>query len=150
MRRSEIAISKSLFKDLPRNPAVQFQPFRLFVLFIPSQPKPLQACEYRIHRSFCVAFEVSVIQAQNQGAVMVACIQPVENECASAAHVQKSGGRRSKTHSWSVTWSRGVGHHRRTPDGRASGNERQACPACEQTDETLTFLAISTKSILQT
>ena len=72
---------------------MQVQPFRLFVFFVPSQVQPLQAIENGIHGRLGIAFNVSIVKAEDHGAAIVAGIEPVEDESAGAAHVEKTGGR---------------------------------------------------------
>src|SRR5215813_6595014 len=114
VRRREVAISKSLIEDLPRDTPMQFEPLGLLVLLVPSKPEPFQAFKNRVHRGFCVALHICVIQTQNHRPLIAARIKPVEDESARTSHVQKSGGRRCKTHSWLAVGNGGVGDHRRT------------------------------------
>ena len=73
---------------------MQFNPFRLLVFLVPAQVQPLQAIENGIDRGLGVAFDISIVKAQDHAAALVPGIKPVKDECAGAAHVQKTGGRR--------------------------------------------------------
>ena len=75
---------------------MQIEPLGLFVFFVPAQVQPFQTFEDGIDRGLGVAFNVSVVKAENHGAAVVAGVEPVENEGASATYVKKSGRRWSE------------------------------------------------------
>ena len=75
------------------------QPLGLFVLLVPAEVEPAQAFEDRSHRGFGVALDVGIVEAQDHRPALVAGVEPVENEGARAADVQKAGRRRRKTDS---------------------------------------------------
>jgi hypothetical protein len=77
--------------------AVQGEALGLLVLFVPVEAQPAQALEDGLDAGVGVALDVGVVQAQHHGAAVVAGIEPVEDEGAGAAHVQKAGGRGRKT-----------------------------------------------------
>ena len=110
VRRREVAIGKALGEDRLSRLAVQGQPLRLLVLFVPVEPQPAQPLKDGLHAGLGVALHVGVVKAQHHGAVVVAGIEPIEDEGARAADVQKAGGRRRKTHARGWTGGRGVRH----------------------------------------
>src|ERR1700722_18327480 len=94
---------------------MQFQPFRLLVLLIPTQTQPLQTLENRVHRRFSIALHVRIIEPQNHGSAIVASVEPVKDERASAAHVQEAGGRGREAHTGTAArycWMRKIAHIR--------------------------------------
>ncbi len=95
--RREVAIGKALGEDGFGLLAVQGKSFRLLVLFVPVKTQPAQALEDGLHAGVGVALDVSVVEAQDHGSAVVAGKEPVEDEGAGAADVQKAGGRRGKT-----------------------------------------------------
>src|SRR5215831_1835571 len=109
--RGEVAVRQSLLEDVPRDLLVERQPLRLLILFVPTQAQPLQSIGYETQGGFGVALDVGVVQAKNHRAAMVAGIEPVEDEGSRAAHMQKTGGRRSKAHPQSrIGWLVGAAH----------------------------------------
>jgi hypothetical protein len=58
-----------------------------------------------------VALDIGVVQAQHHGSVVVAGLEPIEDEGASAADVQEAGGRggESNAGSWR-SGGCGIGH----------------------------------------
>ena len=73
--------------------AVQGEAFGLLVFFVPGEAQPAQPFEDGLDAGFGVALDIGVVEAQHHGSVVVAGIEPVEDEGARAADVQKAGGR---------------------------------------------------------
>ena len=96
VRRSEVAIGEAFSLDLERCGPVKIEALGLLVLFVPVEAQPAQPLEDGLHAGVGVALDVGVVQAQHHGAVVVAGIEPIEDEGAGAAHVQKAGGRGRK------------------------------------------------------
>src|SRR5579872_2633388 len=94
--RREISIRESFLENSPSHFAVQRAAVRLAVLFVPAEVEPLQSVEDGVERSLSVAIDVRVVDAQHQDAVVVARVQPIEDEGPGAADVQKAGGRGRK------------------------------------------------------
>ena len=60
--------------------------------FVPLQPQPAQAAEDRLQRPRIVARPVGVLNAQNEHAIRVARVEPVEQRRADASDVRDAGG----------------------------------------------------------
>jgi hypothetical protein len=69
----------------------------LTVEFIPAELEPLETFVDGIERNLGVPFDVSIIDAKNDHATMVASIEPIEDEGSRAAYVKVTGRRRRKT-----------------------------------------------------
>src|SRR5579871_3073481 len=95
----EIAIGQTLLEYAPGDLAMEVEPFRLPVQFIPTEIEPFQAFEDGVERGLRVAVDVGVVNTQNHRSVMAARIEPVENKCSGAADVQEAGwgGREADT-----------------------------------------------------
>ena len=76
----------------------------LTVELIPAELEPLETFVDGIERNLGVPFDVSIIDAQNYYAALVAGIEPIKDECSSAAYVKVAGRRRRKAHTCH-TWS---------------------------------------------
>lgn len=95
MSRGEVAIRQSLLKNGLGDLAVQCQALGLFVFFIPTKIEPAQTLEDRVNRCVGIALDVGVIQPEDHGSPVMTGVEPVEDEGAGTANVQKtSGGRR--------------------------------------------------------
>src|SRR5580698_1076894 len=109
---------------------MQLQPLRLFVLLVPPQAEPFQALENGVYRSLGIALHVGVVEAQDHGSTVVTGVEPVKNEGAGAADMQKTGRRRSKAHAGIAPrdcWMWNIAHIRVLPAMlRASEKHRQA------------------------
>ncbi len=77
--------------------AVQGKAFGLLVFFVPGEAQPAQPLEDGLDAGLGVALDVGVVEAQHHGSVVVARIEPVEDERAGAADVKKTGGRWRET-----------------------------------------------------
>ncbi len=97
MRGGEVAIGKTLGEDAVGCGAVQCQALRLLVLFVPVQAQPAESFEDGLDAGIGVALDIGVIEAQHHGSVVVARVEPVEDEGTRAADVKKTGGRRRET-----------------------------------------------------
>src|SRR5438552_17016246 len=75
---------------------MKIQALGLFVLFVPVETEPLQAFEDRGEGGVGIAFDVRVVDAEDHGSVIVAGVEPIEDEGAGAADVEESGGRRGE------------------------------------------------------
>src|SRR5262245_43756190 len=95
-RRRKIPIGKSLVEDRLRRRPMKPEPLRLLILLIPAEVEPPKSFEDRIERSFGIAFDIGIVDAQNHGPAIPAGVQPIENECSSASDVQKARRRRRK------------------------------------------------------
>src|SRR5689334_7512299 len=73
-------------------------PVRLLILLIPVQTEPAQSFENGVNRCVRVSLHVRVVEPQHHGPAISPGIEPVNNERASAAHVQKAGRRWRKAH----------------------------------------------------
>src|SRR5579863_9390802 len=87
----EIAICQAFFEDLPRNFAVQLDALGLMIQLVPAEIQPFQAIENGIDRGFGVAIDIGVINTEDQRAVVVTSVEPVEDESSGAADVQQTG-----------------------------------------------------------
>jgi len=93
----EVAIGKAFGEDCFSRLAVEVKALGLLVLFVPCEAQPVESLKDGLDASLSVALDISVIQAQDEGAVIVAGKEPIEDEGARSAHVQVAGGRRGKT-----------------------------------------------------
>ena len=84
-RRHKIPVGETLLQQLIRQLAMQIQPLRLPVEFVPSQFQPFQSGKNRIKRRLAIPVYVRIVDTQNHRTVMLAHIQPVKNESARAA-----------------------------------------------------------------
>jgi len=94
---SKVAVRQTLLKDGAGNLAMERQPFRLLIFLVPSEIKPAQTLKDGANRGVGVALDVGIIEAEDHGSMVVTGVKPIENEGASAADMQKTGGRRRKT-----------------------------------------------------
>src|SRR5258708_7680639 len=92
----EISICPAFVENRLGDLARQIQGIRLGVLFIRGKLEPLESVEDGIERLLRIALNVRIVDAQNHRAVVMACIQPVENECSRTADVKISGWRGSE------------------------------------------------------
>src|SRR6185437_5246190 len=99
VRRRKVAIGEPFLVDRIGHGFVRRQPLRLLVEFVPTEVQPRQPFEDRIERGFGIPLYVRIVDAQNEGAVIVSCVQPVEDESARAADMQKPCRRGRKTNS---------------------------------------------------
>ena len=90
---SEVAIGEALGEDGLGHLAVQGKPLGLLVLLVPGEAEPAQAVEDGVDAGVGVALDVGVVQTQDHGAAVVAGVEPVEDEGARTAHMEKAGGR---------------------------------------------------------
>ncbi len=97
MRRGEVAIGEALGEDGFGLLAVQGEALGLLVLFVPVETQPAQSFEDGLDAGVGVALDIGVVEAQHHGSVVVAGIEPIEDEGAGAADVEKAGGRGRKT-----------------------------------------------------
>jgi hypothetical protein len=95
--RREVAISQPLLKDGFGDLAMQGQPFRLFVLLIPSEVEPAQTFKDRVYGGLGVALDIGVIESENHRSSMMAGVKPVKDKGTGAADMQKAGWRRSES-----------------------------------------------------
>ena len=92
VRRRKVAIRQAFFEDCVGGRTVQRQPLRLFVFLVPVEAQPAQPFEDGLHTGVGVAFHVGIVQPQHHDSIVVAGVEPVENEGAGAADVEKAGG----------------------------------------------------------
>ena len=101
LRRAEALIRVTLLDELAGVSLVVLQPLGLDVRpvvaaglrpFVPLQPQPAQAAEDRLQRPRIVARLVGVFDAQNEHAIRVARVEPVEQRRAEASDVRDAGG----------------------------------------------------------
>ena len=97
VRRGKVAVGQTFLKDGVGDLAVEREALGLLVLFVPAEIKPAQAIENLIYARLGVALDVGIVEAEDDGSSIVAGIEPVEDEGAGAADVQKTGGRRSES-----------------------------------------------------
>ena len=76
---------------------MQVETIGLLVLFVPGKAQPAEAFEDGLDAGIGVALDIGVIEAQHHCSVVVARVEPVEDEGARAAYVEKTGGRRRET-----------------------------------------------------
>src|SRR5664279_2092250 len=93
----EVAVSQTLLKDGAGDLAVQGQAFGLFVFFIPTKIEPAQTLEDGVDGGVGVALDIRIIEPQHQGSSVATGVEPVENESASTADVQKTCRRRRES-----------------------------------------------------
>jgi hypothetical protein len=80
--------------------------------FVPIQSEPAQAIEDHLQGFGCIALLVRVLDAQDELAAGVPCVEPVEQRGSRSAHVQIAGGRRSETNADRGTHKGAVEKHR--------------------------------------
>ena len=93
----EVAVSQALLEDRVCDLAMQGHAFGLLVFLVPSEVEPAQTVEDGIDGGVGVALDIGVIEPQDHGSPVVTSVEPVEDEGASAANVQKTRGRRSES-----------------------------------------------------
>ena len=93
----EVAVSQALLKDRVGDLAMHGQAFGLLVFLVPSEVEPAQTFEDGVDGGVGVALDIGVIEPQDHGSTVVTGIEPVEDEGASTADVQKPCGRRSES-----------------------------------------------------
>jgi len=81
-------------KDGVGDLAVQGQAFGLLVFLVPSQVEPAQAFENGVDGGIGIALDVGVVEAQDHRPSIATGVEPVEDEGAGTANVQKASGRR--------------------------------------------------------
>jgi hypothetical protein len=69
----------------------------LTVKLVPAELEPLETFVDGIERDLGVPFEVSIVDAKNYRAAMVASVEPVKHESSRAPDVKVPGRRRRKT-----------------------------------------------------
>ncbi len=72
-------------------------PVGLTVKLVPAELEPLETFVDGIERNLGVPFEVSIVDAKNYRAAVLASVEPVEDESSRAANVKVPGRRRRKT-----------------------------------------------------
>ena len=97
VRRSEVAIGEALGEDGFGLLLVQGQPFGLLVFLVPGETQPAEAFEDGLDTCVGVALDIRVIEAQDHGSSVATGVEPVEDEGAGTADVQKTGGRRRES-----------------------------------------------------
>src|ERR1700751_4542650 len=70
---------------------------RLTVKLVPAELEPLETFVDGIERDLSIPFEVSIVDAKNYRAAVVASVKPVEDESSRAPYVKVPGRRRRKT-----------------------------------------------------
>jgi len=68
----------------------------LTVELVPTQFEPLETFVDGIERGLRVSFGVRIVDAENDGAALVASMQPIEDECSSAPYMKVTCGRGRK------------------------------------------------------
>jgi len=86
-------------KDGVGHVPVQREALGGLVLLVPAEREPVKALVDRLQRRRGIAFDVGVVDAQDDGAAIVAGVEPVEDEGAGAPDVQKAGGGRREANS---------------------------------------------------
>jgi hypothetical protein len=76
---------------------MEVEPIGLTVQFVPAELEPAETFVDRIERGRRVPFDVGIIDAENHYTALVARIEPIEDERASAAYVKVAGGRGRKS-----------------------------------------------------
>ena len=97
MRGSKVAIRQPLLKNGLGNLPMQRQPLRLFVFLVPSQVEPAQALKNRIDGGVGVALNIGVVEPQYHRPSIMTGVEPVEDESAGTAHMQKTRRRRRES-----------------------------------------------------
>src|SRR5580692_8697505 len=97
MGGGEVAIGEALGEDCFSLLAMEGETFRLLILFVPAKAQPAQSLENGLNADLGVAFHVGVIETQHHGSVIVARIEPIEDEGSSTADVEKASRRRRKS-----------------------------------------------------
>ena len=93
----KVAVGQAFLKDGIGDLAVQREALGLLVFLVPAEIEPAQAIENGVDAGFGVALDIGVVEAEDHGSSVMAGIEPVEDEGAGAAHVQKTGGRRCES-----------------------------------------------------
>ena len=99
LRGREIAVGQAVWKMASAIWRCSARRSDWLVLLVPAEVEPAQALEDGIERGFGVALDVGIVDAQDHGAAVVAGVEPVEDEGARAADVQKASGGRRKANS---------------------------------------------------
>ena len=94
---SEVAIGQSFLKDGVGDMAMEGEALGLFVFFVPAEIEPAQAFEDGVDGGVGIAFDVGVVEAEDHGSSVATSVEPVEDESASAADVEKSGRGRGES-----------------------------------------------------
>jgi hypothetical protein len=76
---------------------VESDAVRLTIKLVPAEFEPLETFVDGIERDLRVPFEVSIVDAKNYRAAMVASVEPVEDESSRAPYVKVPSRRRRKT-----------------------------------------------------
>ena len=95
--RGEVAVSQALLKDGVGDLAVQSQAFGLLVFLVPTEVEPAQTFEDGVDGGVRVALNISVIEAEDHGSSVSTGVEPVEDEGAGTADVQKTRRRRRES-----------------------------------------------------
>ena len=88
----EVAVGEAFLPDGLGGGTVQVEPIALAVELVPAEVEPVEPVEDGVDRGLGVPFDIGVVQAQHDGAAVVAGVEPIENEGAGAADVQVTGG----------------------------------------------------------
>src|ERR1019366_5943425 len=99
LRGREVAVRQSLVEDRLRRFPMHRQALGLAILLVPSEIQPAQTIEDGIERSLRIALDVGIVDAQDHRAAVMARVEPVEDERARAADMEKAGGRRREANS---------------------------------------------------
>jgi len=69
----------------------------LFVFLVPTEIEPAQTFEDGVDGRVGVTLDIGVVESQNHGSSVMTGVEPVENEGAGTADVQKTSGRRGES-----------------------------------------------------
>src|ERR1035441_1409455 len=103
--RLEVAVGLAAGKQIISQLAVQIQTLRLAIELVPTKRQPVQAFIDGIQRRLGISVYVGIVDPQHHRAVVLPYVEPIENECASAANVQIPswrGGKSDPDHEASV------------------------------------------------
>ena len=120
---AETIVGMSGGQQLRRALAIELHALGLVVgTLVPIEAEPAHALQDAVNHLRGRAFEIGVLNTQDQRAAMMTGEEPVEQGGACAAHMQVSGGRGSKTDAWpggrGGGRTEGGGHYERScPDG---------------------------------
>jgi len=90
--RSKVSIGETFLENSLGDLAMKREALRLFVLFIPAEIEPAQTIENGMDTRFGIALDVGIVEAEDHRSAIVAGVEPVENECAGTANMQKTCG----------------------------------------------------------
>src|ERR1019366_7322162 len=94
IRRAEAVIRFAGLQQLQCCPAMPIESFRLEKrTLVPIQFEPGQRLKNALGHFVARPFDIGVLNAQNENAVVFTCEQPVEKGGSGCSHVQISGGR---------------------------------------------------------